>query len=48
MEEKGIAYEPVRESPWLRRDEFLDLNPVGQTPVLVDPNISRRRWSPRR
>ncbi len=36
MEEKGIAYEAVRESPWLRRDEFLDLNPVGQTPVLVD------------
>ena len=37
MEEKGIAYDLVRESPWLRRDEFLDLNPVGQTPVLVDP-----------
>lgn len=34
--EKGIGYEPVRESPWLRRDEFLDLNPAGQTPVLVE------------
>jgi glutathione S-transferase len=37
MEEMGVAYDLVRESPWLRRDEFLDLNPVGQTPVMVDP-----------
>lgn len=36
MEEKGIGYDLVRESPWLRRDEFLDMNPSGQTPVLVD------------
>ena len=34
--EKGVAHELVRESPWLRRDEFTDLNPAGQTPVLVD------------
>ena len=34
--EKGVGYELVRESPWLRRDEFLDLNPAGQTPVMVD------------
>ncbi len=34
--EKGVGYEIVRESPWLRRDEFLDLNPAGQTPVMVD------------
>lgn len=34
--EKGVGYEPVRESPWQRRDEFLDLNPAGQTPVMVD------------
>jgi glutathione S-transferase len=33
--EKGMGYEPVRESPWERRDEFLDLNPTGQTPVMV-------------
>jgi glutathione S-transferase len=31
-----VAHELVRESPWLRRDEFFDLNPAGQTPVLVD------------
>ena len=34
--EKGIGYELVREYPWQRRDEFLDLNPSGQTPVLVE------------
>ena len=34
--EKGVGYELVRESPWVRRDEFLDMNPTGQTPVMVD------------
>ena len=34
--EKGVGYELVRESPWARRDEFLDMNPAGQTPVMVD------------
>jgi len=34
--EKGIAHEMVRESPWENRDEFMDLNPAGQTPVLVE------------
>jgi len=34
--EKGVAYDPVRESPWLKRDEFVDLNPAGQTPMMVD------------
>lgn len=33
--EKAVGYELVRESPWLRRDEFLHLNPAGQTPVMV-------------
>jgi len=35
--EKGVGYDLVRESPWTRRDEFLDMNPAGQTPVLVEP-----------
>ncbi|MEZ0494912.1 glutathione S-transferase family protein [Sphingomonas sp. IW22] len=35
LAEKGVGYEPVRESPWLRRDEFLDMNPAGETPVMV-------------
>ena len=34
--EKGVGYELKRESPWERRDEFLDMNPAGQTPVMVD------------
>jgi glutathione S-transferase len=34
--EKGVAHELVRESPWLNRDEFMDMNPAGQTPVLVE------------
>jgi glutathione S-transferase len=34
--EKGVGYELVRESPWARRDEFLDMTPAGQTPVVVD------------
>ncbi|PZO89644.1 MAG: glutathione S-transferase [Sphingomonas sanxanigenens] len=34
--EKGVGYELVRESPWERRDEFLDLNPAGRTPVMVE------------
>jgi glutathione S-transferase len=36
LAEKGVTHELVRESPWARRDEFLDMNPAGQTPVLVD------------
>jgi glutathione S-transferase len=37
LAEKGIAHELVRENPWERRDEFVDLNPAGETPVMVDP-----------
>jgi len=35
--EKGVGYELVRENPWDRRDEFLDMNPAGQVPVMADP-----------
>lgn len=38
MTEKGIAHALERESPWLRRDEFVDLNPAAQTPVLIGDN----------
>lgn len=38
--EKSVGYDLVRESPWVRRDEFLDMNPAGQTPVMVEPNRS--------
>ena len=33
--EKGVGYELVLEKPWERRDEFIDLNPAGATPVVV-------------
>lgn len=38
--EKGVGYDLVRESPWERRDEFIDLNPAGQTPVMVETEKS--------
>lgn len=34
--EKGIGYDLVRERPWEERDEFLDMNPAGQVPVMTD------------
>ncbi|WP_380877209.1 glutathione S-transferase [Sphingomonas sp. DBB INV C78] len=34
--EKAVGYELVRESPWMQRDEFVDMNPAGQTPVMAD------------
>ncbi len=34
--EKKLAFEPVIERPWERRDEFLALNPAGEVPVLVE------------
>lgn len=36
MGEKGVAYDLVRESPWDHRDEFVDMNPTGRTPVVRD------------
>ncbi|MAY95758.1 MAG: glutathione S-transferase [Nocardioides sp.] len=38
--EKGIGYELEPEAPWQRRDEFLDMNPAGQTPVMIDTSRS--------
>jgi len=35
--EKGVGYDLVLENPWDRRDEFLDMNPAGQVPVMADP-----------
>ena len=36
--EKGVGYGLIRESPWEQRDEFIDMNPAGQTPVMRDPD----------
>ena len=34
--EKGVGCELVREYPWEQRDEFIDMNPAVQVPVLTD------------
>ncbi|MGE0178576.1 MAG: glutathione S-transferase family protein [Sphingomonas sp.] len=36
LAEKGVPVELKRVSPWLQDDEFADLTPAGQTPVLVE------------
>ena len=36
LAEKGIAHELKRVSPWAEDDDFADLNPAGETPVLVE------------
>ena len=36
LAEKGIALELVRVSPWQDDDDFADLTPARQTPVLVE------------
>ncbi len=33
--EKALAYETIIEKPWEPRDEFLELNPIGELPTLV-------------
>ena len=34
--EKGVGYDLKRVNPWERTDEFLDMNPAGRTPVMVE------------
>jgi glutathione S-transferase len=34
LSEKGIAYELVRENPWERREEFMEISHSGRTPTL--------------
>lgn len=36
LAEKGIPFELKQVAPWERPDEFVDMNPAGQTPVLVE------------
>ena len=33
--EYGVEFEAVEEKPWVRRREFLAINPAGTLPVLV-------------
>ena len=36
LNEKDVGYQLVPEEPWKREDALLQLNPVGETPVMVD------------
>ncbi len=36
LTEKGVKFELKRVSPWTRADEFVDMNPAGQTPVIEE------------
>jgi glutathione S-transferase len=36
LTEKGVPFELKRVSPWAQDDDFSDLNPAGETPVLVE------------
>jgi glutathione S-transferase len=36
LAEKGVAHELRRVSPWAEDDDFADLSPAGETPVLVE------------
>jgi len=37
--EKKLSFQLEVEPIWKKREEFLDLNPCGQVPVLVDENV---------
>jgi glutathione S-transferase len=39
LREKGLAAELVEEQPWEQKEEFLRLNPAGETPVLEDDGL---------
>ncbi|MGN1063546.1 MAG: glutathione S-transferase family protein [Alphaproteobacteria bacterium] len=36
--EKGLPYGMIFETPWARRPDFLKINPVGNVPVLIEPD----------
>ena len=38
LAERKLDYQGVVENTWKQREEFLELNPLGQAPVLVDLN----------
>jgi glutathione S-transferase len=38
LAERKLDYQPVIENVWKQREEFLEINPAGQAPVLVDLN----------
>ncbi len=40
MNSKNLNHELISENFWLRRKEFIAMNPNGQVPVLVDGDVS--------
>ena len=40
MNSKNLDHELICENFWLRRKEFIAMNPNGQVPVLVDGDVS--------
>ena len=39
LAEKNLDFTPQQEPIWKKREEFLDLNPMGQVPVLIDDDF---------
>ena len=44
--EYGVSAEFSEEKPWLRREEFLSLNPAGTVPVMIDEAVSPNGGGP--
>jgi glutathione S-transferase len=38
LAEKGLPFELMLEKTWERRSEFLEMNPTGEVPVLIEPD----------
>ncbi len=36
LKERKLDFKLIYENPWEKRDEFMEINPVGQVPVLID------------
>ncbi|WP_353286740.1 glutathione S-transferase family protein [Wolbachia endosymbiont (group A) of Anthophora plumipes] len=39
LKEKKLGCDLVYENPWEKRNEFMEINPTGQVPVLIDNNF---------
>ncbi|MFP3024080.1 MAG: glutathione S-transferase family protein, partial [Wolbachia sp.] len=39
LKEKKLSCDLVYENPWEKRNEFMEINPIGQVPVLIDNNF---------
>ncbi len=37
LKEKKLSCDLVYENPWEKRNEFMEINPIGQVPVLQVP-----------